>query len=51
MFGPNRDEIIEEQGKLHRRKLCDFYAPPGNVTEVKSRRIPCHSLLSYTKEL
>jgi hypothetical protein len=37
IFGPRRDEITEEWGKLHNEELRDLYSLPSIVRVVKSR--------------
>jgi predicted ATP-dependent Lon-type protease len=38
MFGPRRDEVIEEWRKLHNEELNDLYFSPSTVRVIKSRR-------------
>ena len=39
VFGPKRDEVIEEWRKLHNEELSDLYSLPNIVRVVKSRRM------------
>jgi hypothetical protein len=39
VFGPKRDEVTEEWGKLHNEELRDLYSLPSIVRVVKSRRM------------
>jgi hypothetical protein len=39
IFGPKRDEVTGEWGKLHNEKLNDRYSLPNIVRVVKSRRM------------
>ena len=39
VFGPKRDEVTREWGKLHNEELSDLYALPNIVRVVKSRRM------------
>jgi hypothetical protein len=39
VFGPKRDEVTGEWGKLHNEKLNDLYSLPNIVRVVKSRRM------------
>ena len=39
IFGPRRDEVIGEWGKLHNEELNDLYCSPNIVRVIKSRRI------------
>jgi len=39
VFGPKRDEVIEEWGKLHNEELSDLYCSPNIVRVVTSRRM------------
>jgi hypothetical protein len=39
VFGPKRDEVTGEWGKLHNEKLNDMYSLPNIVRVVKSRRM------------
>ena len=38
-FGPKRDEVTGEWGKLHYEELRDLYSLPNIVRVVKSRRM------------
>jgi hypothetical protein len=38
-FGPNRDEVMGEWRKLHKKKLNDLYSLPNLVQVIKSRRM------------
>jgi hypothetical protein len=39
VFGPKRDEVTGEWGKLHNEELNDLYSLPNIVWVVKSRRM------------
>jgi hypothetical protein len=39
VFGPKRNEVIEEWRKLHNEELSDLYPLPSTVRVVKSRRM------------
>ena len=39
VFGPKRDEVTMEWGKLYNEELRDFYSLPNIVRVVKSRRM------------
>jgi hypothetical protein len=39
VFGPKRDEVTGEWGKLHNEELNDLYSLPNIVRVVKSRRM------------
>jgi hypothetical protein len=39
IFGPKRDELTGEWGKLHIEELNDLYSAPNIVQMIKSRRI------------
>ena len=39
LFGPKRDEVTSEWGKLHNAELRDLYSLPNIVRVVKSRRM------------
>jgi hypothetical protein len=39
IFGPKRDEITGELGKLHNEELYDLYWSPNIVWVIKSRRM------------
>jgi hypothetical protein len=39
VFGPKRDEVTREWGKMHNEKLNDLYSLPNIVRVVKSRRM------------
>ena len=39
VFGPKRDEVTGEWGKLHNKELNDLYSLPNIVRVVKSRRM------------
>ena len=37
IFGPKRDEVTKECGKLHNEELNDLYPSPNIVRVIKSR--------------
>jgi hypothetical protein len=39
IFGPNRDKVKGEWGKIHNEELNDLYYSPNIVSMVKSRRM------------
>jgi hypothetical protein len=39
IFGPKRDEVTGEWGKLHNEELCDLYSSPSIIRIIKSRRM------------
>jgi len=39
IFGPKRDEVTGEWGKLHNEKFNDLYSSPNTVWVIKSRRM------------
>jgi len=39
IFGPKRDEVTEEWGKLHNEELNDLYCSPNILQVLKSRRM------------
>jgi hypothetical protein len=39
IFGPKRDEVIEEWKKLHHEELNDLFSSPNIVRVIKSRII------------
>ena len=39
VFGPKRDEVTREWGKLHNKELSFLYSLPNIVRVVKSKRI------------
>jgi len=39
IFGPRRDEVTREWGRLHNEELNDMYSSPNIVWVIKSRRI------------
>jgi hypothetical protein len=38
IFGPKRDEVTGEWGKLHNKELHDLYSSPSIIRIIKSRR-------------
>jgi hypothetical protein len=39
IFGPKRDEVTSEWGKLHKEELHDLYSSPSIIRIIKSRRM------------
>ena len=39
IFGPGRDEVTGEWGRLHNEELNDLYSSPNIVRVTKSRRM------------
>ena len=39
IFGPRRDEVMGEWGRLHNEELNDLYSSPNIVRVIKSRRM------------
>jgi hypothetical protein len=39
IFGPKRDEVMGEWGKLHNEELHNLYSSPDIIRQVKSRRM------------
>jgi hypothetical protein len=39
IFGPKRDEVTGEWGKLHNEELHDLYSSPSIIRIIKSRRM------------
>jgi hypothetical protein len=39
IFGPRRDEVTGEWGKLHNEELHDLYSSPSIIRLIKSRRM------------
>jgi hypothetical protein len=39
IFGPKRDEVTGEWGKLHNEELSDLYSSPIIIRIIKSRRM------------
>jgi hypothetical protein len=39
IFGPKRDEAIEEWRKLHNEELHNLYSSPDIIRQIKSRRM------------
>jgi hypothetical protein len=39
IFGPKKDEVIDEWRKLHNEELTDQYSSPNIIRVIKPRRI------------
>jgi len=39
IFGPKRDEVTGEWGKLHNEEINDLYSSPNIIRVIKSRRM------------
>jgi hypothetical protein len=39
IFGPKRDEVVEEWRKLYNKELHDLYSSPNIIRVTKSRRM------------
>jgi hypothetical protein len=39
IFGPKRDEVTGEWGKLHNVELHNLYSSPDIIRQIKSRRM------------
>jgi hypothetical protein len=39
IFGPKRDEVKGDWGKLHNEELHNLYSSPSIITMIKSRRM------------
>ena len=39
IFGPRRDEVTGEWGRLYNEELSDLYSSPNIVRVIKSRRM------------
>jgi hypothetical protein len=39
IFGPKRNEVMEEKRKLHNEELRDLYSSPSIIRIIKSRRM------------
>jgi hypothetical protein len=39
IFGPKRDEVTGEWGKLHNEELNELYSSPNIIWFIKSRRM------------
>jgi hypothetical protein len=39
IFGPKRDEVTGEWGKLHNEELHDLYPSPSTIRIIKARRM------------
>jgi hypothetical protein len=37
IFGPNKDEVMEEWRKLHNGELHNLYSSPDIIRQIKSR--------------
>ena len=50
MFGPERDKVTGEWGKLHNEELNDLYLSPNVVREIKLRRMRWLFYVAYLGE-
>jgi len=39
IFGPKREEVAEDQGKMYNEELCNFYSSPNIIRVRKSARM------------
>jgi hypothetical protein len=39
IFGPKREEVTGERGRLHKEELCALYSSPSIIRVIKSRRL------------
>jgi hypothetical protein len=39
IFGPKRDEMVEDWRKLHNEELHNLYSLPNTIRTIKSRRM------------
>jgi hypothetical protein len=39
IYGPNRDKVMGEWRKVHKKELQNLYCPPNIMMMIKSRRI------------
>jgi len=39
IFGPKRDDVIEEWGKLHKEEISDLYSSPNIIQLIESRKL------------
>jgi hypothetical protein len=39
LFGPKRDDVVEEWRKLHSEELHNLYSSPHIIKQIKSRRM------------
>jgi hypothetical protein len=51
LFGPKRDEIIGEWGKLHNEKLNDLCSSPDITWVIKSRRLGWAGHVAYREKM
>jgi hypothetical protein len=50
IFGPKRDEVREEWGKLNNEEINDLYSSPNIFRVIKSRRMRCAGHATHTGE-
>jgi hypothetical protein len=51
IFGPKRDEVTGEWGRLHNKELYAWYSSPDIIRVIKSRRQMCRTCSTYGEVL